>query len=99
MIDLDRISRQHLETKPYRWAVVDGLFSPPDAAALAKTFPRDHFKRLADYAGEKDFEYEAPGPDRHGRTLHLEARRAEHRMASAGERLPIARATVRPCPR
>ena len=59
MIDVNRISRQHLETKPYRWAVVDGLFSPPDAAALAKTFPRDHFKRLADYAGEKDFEYEA----------------------------------------
>jgi hypothetical protein len=59
MIDLNRISGQHLETEPYRWAVVDGLFSPRDAAALATTFPRDHFKRLADYGGEKDFEYEA----------------------------------------
>jgi len=59
MIDLNRVSRQHLETAPYRWAVVDGLFSPRDAAALAATFPRDNFKRLADYAGEKDFEYEA----------------------------------------
>jgi SM-20-related protein len=59
MIDFDRISQQHLETEPYRWAVIDELFSPRDAADLSATFPRDHFKRLADYAGEKDFEYEA----------------------------------------
>jgi len=59
MIDLNRIAQQHLETEPYRWAVIDGLFSAPDAAALAETYPTDHFKRLADYGGEKDFEYEA----------------------------------------
>jgi SM-20-related protein len=59
MIDLTRISQHRLESDPYQWAAIDGLFSPPDAAALAATFPRDHFKRLADYAGEKDFEYEA----------------------------------------
>ncbi len=59
MIDLSRISQQQLETEPYRWAVIDGLFTAPDAAALAATFPRDHFKRLSDYGGEKDFEYEA----------------------------------------
>jgi len=58
MINLNRIAEHRLETEPYQWAVVDGLFSPADAAALAATFPRDHFKRLADYAGEKDFEYE-----------------------------------------
>jgi SM-20-related protein len=59
MIDLERIAKHKLETSPYRWAMIDGLFSAEDAAALASTFPRDHFKRLADYAGEKDFEYEA----------------------------------------
>ena len=59
MIDLNRIAQGRLETDPYEWAVVDGLFSATDAAALASTFPRDHYKRLADYAGEKDFEYEA----------------------------------------
>jgi len=59
MIDLNRISQHRLETEPYRWAVIDGLFSPADADGLAATFPRDHFKRLADYGGEKDFEYEA----------------------------------------
>ena len=59
MIDVDRIARHTLETDPYRWARVDRLFAPGDAAALARSFPRDHYKRLADYAGEKDFEYEA----------------------------------------
>jgi SM-20-related protein len=59
MIDWDRFSRQSLQTQPYRWAIVEGLYTPADAAALAKTFPRDHFKRLADYGGEKDFEYES----------------------------------------
>lgn len=59
MIDVDRIAQHALETHPYRWAMVDRLFAPRDAAALARTFPRDHYKRLADYAGEKDFEYEA----------------------------------------
>jgi Rps23 Pro-64 3,4-dihydroxylase Tpa1-like proline 4-hydroxylase len=59
MINLNRIATHPLQTEPYRWAVIDGLFSPEDAAALAATFPRDHFKRLADYGGEKDFEYES----------------------------------------
>jgi Rps23 Pro-64 3,4-dihydroxylase Tpa1-like proline 4-hydroxylase len=59
MIQFSRIAEHELESQPYRWGVIDGLLSPPDAAALAATYPRDHFKRLADYAGEKDFEYEA----------------------------------------
>jgi hypothetical protein len=58
MIDLSRISSSHLETAPYRWAPIDRLFSAQDAAALASTFPRDHFKRLATYDGQKDFDYE-----------------------------------------
>jgi SM-20-related protein len=58
IIDLNRITRSHLETEPYRWAAVSGLFSAADAAALAATFPRDHFKRLADHIGEKKHEYQ-----------------------------------------
>lgn len=58
MIDLKRISETRLRTEPYRWAAVDRLFSSEDAAALAATFPRDHFKRLADYNGPKEFEYQ-----------------------------------------
>lgn len=59
MIDLERISQANLETEPYRWAAVDQLFSPADAAALTATFPHDHFKRLSHYGGDKDSEYEA----------------------------------------
>jgi SM-20-related protein len=58
MIDRSRISSSQLETTPYRWAVIDRLFSPRDAAALAATFPQDHFKRLAAYDGQKAFDYE-----------------------------------------
>lgn len=59
MIDLDRISQSKIEVEPYRWALVEGLFLPADAEALASTFPRDHFKRLSHYGGDKDSEYEA----------------------------------------
>lgn len=59
MIDLERIARHRLETDPYEWAVIDGLFSPGNAEALAATFPCDHFKLVAGYGGEKDYEYEA----------------------------------------
>ena len=59
MIDLNRLSQQHLETGPYRWAVIDRLFAPGDAESLAATFPYDHFKRHSYYGGDKDSEYEA----------------------------------------
>jgi len=58
IIDLNQISRSQLETEPYRWAAVSGLFASADAAALAATFPNDHFKRVADHAGEKKHEYQ-----------------------------------------
>jgi SM-20-related protein len=58
MIKLNRFSASHLETAPYRWAPIDRLFSPQDAAALAATFPQDHFRRLATYNDQKEFEYE-----------------------------------------
>ena len=59
MINLDCILTEHLGTEPYRWAAIDGLFSPQDAAELAATFPRDHFKCLSHYGGDKDSEYRA----------------------------------------
>ena len=59
MIDLTRISRAKLETQPYAWAAVGGLFSPKDATTLAETYPRDHFKTVAASGGEKDYHYES----------------------------------------
>jgi hypothetical protein len=59
MIDLTQIAQHTMQTQPYAWAEVGDLFSPKDAAALAASFPRDHFKTVVGYDGEKDYEYEA----------------------------------------
>lgn len=59
MIDLVQIARHTLQTEPFAWAEICGLFSPADAAALADSFPCDHFKTVKSYGGEKDYEYEA----------------------------------------
>ena len=59
MIDLTRFHSQKILSEPYRWALVDQLFSPADARALVETFPRDHFKTVKGHDGEKGYEYEA----------------------------------------
>jgi SM-20-related protein len=59
MIDLTKLTPQALQAQPYSWAEIGNLFSPRDAAALAASFPVDHFKVVAGYGGEKDYEYEA----------------------------------------
>jgi len=57
MLNLQRIEQQKLEIKPYQWASIDQLFSREDAALLAASFPRDKFKTVKGYDGEKAFEY------------------------------------------
>lgn len=59
MLDLTRIERCTLESEPYSWAVVDGLYSPEGAAALAATYPRDHFKTVSGKDAEKEYLYES----------------------------------------
>src|SRR5829696_2824776 len=59
MIEFTQIAKHKLQTQPYAWGAVDNLFSPDAALALAASFPRDHFKTVASYGGEKDYEYEA----------------------------------------
>lgn len=59
MIDLTKITLNNLQNRPYFWAEINNLFLPEHAAALAATFPRDHFKTVSGYGGEKDYEYEA----------------------------------------
>lgn len=59
MIDLDRIIDSRLQSEPFRWGAIDRLYSPADAAKLAATYPRDHFRLISGYGGEKDYEYEA----------------------------------------
>jgi len=59
MIDLTQIARNTLLTDPYAWGAISNLFSTRDGAALADSFPGDHFKTVKDYDGEKEYEYEA----------------------------------------
>lgn len=59
MIDLEAITRHSLQSHPFRWAEIGNLYQRDDAAALAATYPVDHFKVVQGYGGEKDYEYEA----------------------------------------
>lgn len=59
MIDLTRLRQQPLSSEPYLWGFIDRLFSPADCAALVQAFPRDHFKTVEGYDGEKGYQYEA----------------------------------------
>lgn len=59
MIDLTRLTTERLQSSPYCWAEIDALYTAEDAAALAATYPHDHFKTVSGYGGEKDYEYEA----------------------------------------
>ena len=59
MLNFSRIAAANIENDPYRWAIVDGLFSHDDAIALSKNFPCDHFKTVTGNDGEKGYEYEA----------------------------------------
>src|SRR6266566_2832092 len=57
MLNLQRMTQQKMETVPYQWAFINQLFSMEDAAALAEFFPRDKFKKVKGYDGEKGYEY------------------------------------------
>src|SRR5215510_13370445 len=59
MEDLTQVKEQSLSADLYRGALVDRLFAPADVRALVETFPRDHFKTVRGYDGEKGYEYEA----------------------------------------
>lgn len=59
MINLERFAPQALSHEPYRWALIDGLFSDTARVELVRDFPRDHYKTVTGYDGEKGYEYEA----------------------------------------
>jgi hypothetical protein len=57
MLNLQHIATQRMATEPYQWVFIDQLFSAEDAALLAASFPRDKFKTVKGYDGEKGYEY------------------------------------------
>jgi SM-20-related protein len=61
LINLAYIRHHRLETYPYKWAAIEGLFTPEDAARLAATYPCDHFKLVAHSGADRDYHYEVRG--------------------------------------
>jgi len=57
MLNFSRIEQDVMEVHPFAWKFIDQLFSPADAAALAASFPRDHFKKVTGHDGEKSYAY------------------------------------------
>lgn len=59
MLDIAGIARHLMASEPYAWAEIERTIAPRDAAALAASFPIDHFKDVAGYDGEKSYAYRA----------------------------------------
>jgi SM-20-related protein len=59
MLDVSIIGQSSLQSEPYSWAEIGGLYSQKGGRALAETYPRDHFKTVAGHDGEKQFLYES----------------------------------------
>jgi Rps23 Pro-64 3,4-dihydroxylase Tpa1-like proline 4-hydroxylase len=59
MINFAEISSTKLNARPFAWAEIGNLYSPANATALASSFPRDNFKTIEAYGGEKSYFYEA----------------------------------------
>lgn len=58
VLRMRRLLDARLERSPFDWASIDGLYAEADAADLARTYPRDHFKTVSARGGEKDYDYE-----------------------------------------
>ena len=95
---LSQIEQRSLETEPYEWSFAGGLFAPEDATSLIATFPRDHFKTVQGYDGEKGYEYEARAlinmgaeTPAHVESLSAAWRQLAYDLLSPAYRLAIAR--------
>ena len=53
MLNVNQIARGRLQTEPFEWGTIDGLYAPKDARALAETYPCDHFKAVSSQGGER----------------------------------------------
>ena len=53
------LARTPLRETPYRFVLVEGLVPRRALRELSRTYPLDNFKLVEDFAGEKDYSYEA----------------------------------------
>jgi hypothetical protein len=58
ILRLDRIEAATLETEPFCWATVDGLFDVAIAKELVAHYPLELYRRVVGNDGEKSYEYE-----------------------------------------
>lgn len=61
LMNLEYIRRHRLETDPYQWAAINGLFNSEDSASLTATYPCDHFKLVSEHGKARYYDYEARG--------------------------------------
>jgi len=59
MLNFSQILNGRLNTSPFRWTEISGLYTPQDGTLLAQTYPTDHFRTIEAYGGEKDYRYDA----------------------------------------
>jgi hypothetical protein len=58
MINRLQIKAKPISTEPFEWGFVGSLLTERDAAAVAASYPCDHFKSVRGDDGEKGYEYE-----------------------------------------
>jgi len=58
VLQIEALSRATLRREPYSHAIIDELFQPERARALAATFPTDHY-RIVSGGAEKLYRYDA----------------------------------------
>jgi SM-20-related protein len=59
VLALSRLETAVLQEQPFRWACIDQLFPAHDAAALAASFPADHYMTIPVQDVECPYSYEA----------------------------------------
>jgi hypothetical protein len=58
MIDFGAFDDTTMESDPFPWAVVSGLFGLEDARRLVDDYPMKSFRTIEAYGGEKDYKYD-----------------------------------------
>jgi len=59
MLIFEEIKTGNLQQAPFSWALLDNLYAPADADALASSYPHDHYKTVKGSDGEKEYLYES----------------------------------------
>jgi Rps23 Pro-64 3,4-dihydroxylase Tpa1-like proline 4-hydroxylase len=59
MLIFENIRNGSLQENPFAWGMLNDLYTPENANALASSYPHDHYKVVTGSDGEKEYFYEA----------------------------------------